>query len=95
MAFTPKGVKTGTGKVLTGRPDARIVLPMEDNETTECDPHNAICSDDTGECLTCAEYWLDFHAEGMREAVSLYGYAEPGSRVDQGLPAYNRESYFR
>lgn len=41
------------------------------DEPDECDPPNSVCVNDNDDCDDCREYWLDFHADGMREDMEL------------------------
>lgn len=36
-------------------------------EDEVCDPASGFCANDDDECSECAEYWLDFHADGMED----------------------------
>lgn len=44
-----------------------------DEGEDECDPANGVCAYDNDDCENCADYWLDFHAEGMMEDRWLDG----------------------
>lgn len=46
---------------------------FDDWDEDECDPANSYCAYDDADCETCREYWLDFHADGMREDEWLDG----------------------
>lgn len=35
-------------------------------EMPQCDPHNSVCLNE-GDCHECNEYWLDFHADSLRD----------------------------
>lgn len=44
---------------------ANMLDEIEDEEDG-CDPHNGACENE-GECRSCREFWLDFHADGMED----------------------------
>jgi hypothetical protein len=59
-------------------------------EEDECDPAAGFCVYDNDDCEACAEYWLDFHADGMRERYELdqddYGrYGSEDAAMESGL----------
>lgn len=42
-------------------------LDSLDDEPDECNPGNDFCLYDDDDCVNCASWWLDFHADGMED----------------------------
>lgn len=40
-------------------------------EPEDCDPFNSYCVNDDDDCETCAQFWLEFHAEGALEDAAM------------------------
>jgi hypothetical protein len=51
--------------------EQRADWQMDDYSDDECDPWNNVCATDDEDCDTCRDYWLDHHAEGMREDAAM------------------------